>query len=141
LRFKKTPVIIYPNLGLEEVFNRTQKNCIEDYIQELYDKNDSISSELGEYNILIVWNEGKNRMVDLWIFDKIESWGSGPLVDVKIFRDQKFETNIGVSAGNGLVMLGREEELRRSKTTLNDYINGERPVLPKGINPTESFYQ
>ena len=92
-----------------------------------------------------MWNDEQDKVCDIWIFDKIESWGSGPLVDVKIYRNLSRETNTGVSAGDGVIMLGREteleERLRKSKKSLEDYINSERAQLPEDIKPVEEFYK
>lgn len=134
------PVIIYPCTGLEKVFNRSEKHCLEDFVSQLYTKNKNLLHEKGQYNIVILWNDGNDRMADVWIYDKIESWGSGPLVDVKIFRNYQQETNIGVSAGDGLIMLGKEEEHRRTKASLDDYVKGDRPKLLAEIAPQEEFY-
>lgn len=89
---------------------------------------------------VIIYNDGQDAMTDVWIYDKIESWGSGPLVDVKIFRNFAPEQNTGVSAGDGLILLGREEEHRRKKGSPQDYLEGDRPELPPGIMLEEDFY-
>ncbi len=133
------PVIIYPGKGAEKVFDRSRKDCVELHIINLYRSNFP-SLGKGQYSIAIVWNEGNDRMTDVWVYDKIESWGSGPLVDVKVFRGFEPETNIGVSAENGLIMLGREGEHRRKKGSLREYLDADRPLLPEGINPVEEFY-
>ncbi len=137
------PLIIYPCTGLEKVFDRKTKNCIEDHIKTLYQKTNDLHT--GQYHIIIMWNDGEDKMSDVWIFDKLESWGSGALVDAKIFRNLEPEKNIGVSAGDGLIMLGREteleESLRKNGKTLDDYISGNRANLPDDIAPKEDFYQ
>lgn len=137
-KLNETPAIIYPCFGIEKFFDKKNKGCIEKFLQELYDKNNLCRN--GEYNILILWNEKKDIIVDLWVFDKIESWGSGPLVDVKIFRNQKPDNKSGVSAGNGLVLLGLEEQHRWSIKSLDEYINGTRPKLPAKISVRKNFY-
>ena len=134
-----TPVIIYPSEGAEKVFDRSRKDCVELHIVSLYRSNFSTLLK-GQYHIDIVWNVGNDRMTDVWIYDKIESWGSGPLADVKVFRGFEPETNIGVSAENGLIMLGREGEHRRKQESLKAYLDGSRPSLPDGIQPLEEFY-
>ena len=141
------PLIVYPCLGLEKILDRNNKESITNHLSNLYSVNKNILSE-GTYHILILWDEASDNkdaqsrdvMTDVWIFDKIDSWGSGPLVDVKIFRNMILETGIGVSAGDGLVMLGREEELRRTAQSLDSYLHGTRATLPRDITPIESFY-
>lgn len=137
------PIIIYPCMGLEKVFDRNKRECLEKHIRDIYGKHAELL--IGQYHIVIMWNDGTDRMCDVWIFDKIESWGSGPFVDVKIFRNLEREESIGVSAGDGLIMLGREteleERLRKSGKKLAEYILGERAHLPNDIKPIEDFYQ
>lgn len=143
IKINNIPIIVYPCTGLEKVFNRNTPNCLEDHIQSIYKNNKDLN--VGEYHIIIMWNDGQDKMSDIWIFDKIESWGSGPLIDVKIFRNLSRELNIGVSAGDGLIMLGREteleERLRKSNKGLEDYIKSERAQLPDDIKPVEEFYK
>lgn len=139
------PVIVYPCVGLEKILDRTQSQSIKDHLGQLYSKNKMLMS--GEYHIVILWDEAsddpgatsRDVMTDVWIFDKLDSWGSGPLVDAKIFRNYDLETKIGISAGDGLLMLGREEELRRSANDLDSYLHGERAILPDDIKPDEDF--
>lgn len=142
------PVIVYPCLGVEKVIKRNIPSNIENHLEKLYESNPQYLN-VGTYHIIILWDEAsddsnatsRDVMTDVWIFDKIDSWGSGPLVDVKIFRNMNLETNIGVSAGDGLLMLGKEEELRRKSKSLNDYLNGERAKLPADIKPIQDFYE
>lgn len=142
----KKPVVVYPCVGLEKILDRNEENSIKNHLKTLYSKNGELLTP-GEYHIVILWDEAsddKNAnsidvMSDVWIFDKLDSWGSGPLVDVKIFRNMELETGIGVSAGDGLLMLGREEEVRRNSKSLNDYLNGDRAKLPEDIAPVEKF--
>jgi hypothetical protein len=143
---KDKPVIVYPCVGLEKVLDRNDKESIQNHLNKLYSDNEAITS-VGSYHIMILWNEAADDkdaqsvdvMSDVWIFDKIEFWGSGPLVDVKIFRNMSLETGIGVSAGDGLLMLGREEELRRTSVSLEMYLNGARALLPEDIRAKEEF--
>lgn len=138
-KVKSVPVIIYPCPGIEKFFNRKQKGCLEKYVEKVYQKNNL--QKKGKYNIIILWNDGNDVIVDMWIYDKIDSWGSGPLVDVKIFRNGIPDNSSGVSAGNGLVLLGVEEQHRWDSNSLQDYLKGPRPKLPKKICVGKSFYQ
>jgi len=136
------PIIVYPCSGLETVFERTEDYCLEKHIEDIYKQNNELKK--GEYHIIILWNDDKDKMSDVWIFDNVECLGSGPLVDVKICRNFERETRIGVSAGDGLILLGREteleEKLRKSNKGVKDYIKSKRPALPDDIKPIEAFY-
>jgi len=140
------PLIIYPCIGLEKVLDRKDIKSISNHLEKLYSNNKVL--KVGTYHIIILWDEITDNtkvnnidiMTDVWIFDKVDSWGSGPLVDVKIFRNLEIESAIGVSAGDGLLMLGREEELRRNSSSLENYLNDKRAILPADLVPTESFF-
>ncbi|VVB59720.1 Uncharacterised protein [uncultured archaeon] len=80
-------------------------------------------------------------MTDMWIFTKTDQWGSGPLTDVKIFRNRTGVNNIGVGSGNTLIMLGKEEEHRRASKTLKEYLSGPRPKLPDYLILKQNFQE
>ncbi len=142
IKIDQIPLIVYPCIGIEKVFDRQQANVLEEYLHSLYLENKELLS-CGEYQIIILWNDGEDKMTDIWIFDKVESWGSGPLVDAKVFRNLQQETTTGISAGDGLIMLGREteleEELRKSGKSVQEYLDHPRASLPNDIAPQEHF--
>lgn len=145
LAVRTKPLIVYPCIGLEKVLERGNKS-IEMHLVDLYSSNSNILSA-GTYYIVILWDESTDDktsrstdvMTDIWIFDKIESWGAGPLVDVKTFRNNKLESSSGISTGDGLLMLGKEEEFRRNSKNLESYLHGNRPKLPEDITPVNEF--
>ena len=137
-QIESVPLIIYPCTGLETVFDNKKRGCLENHVSELYKQNNL--SNMGQYNILILWNDGEDAMTDVWIYSRLESWGSGPLVDAKIFKNFERETNIGISAGDGLVLLGLEEQHRWKTNSLGRYLRGSRPKLPSKISIGQSFY-
>jgi hypothetical protein len=139
IEVNSTPIIVYSCPGIETVLSNKDVNSIKNYIQDLFNINNLKNN--GKYNVVILWNDKKEIMVDLWVYDKIESWGSGPLVDVKIFKNKKQITNMGVSAGNGLVLLGIEEQHRWTKKSLTEYLTDKRPNLPEQIDFKKSFYE
>ncbi len=136
------PLIVYPCMGVEQIFDRSVKGLLENHIRSVYAANKSLRK--GQYHILILWNNEGEIMTDVWIFDKIESWGSGPLIDIIVFRNLAPDVTIGQSAGDGVIMIGRETEreelLRKSGKTLHEYLTNERPTLPEDIAPEEDFY-
>ena len=137
LKINGTQIIIYPSKDLEKVLDRNKQDSVKNHLKSLYYANNFPADS--EYHIVILWNEGEDVMSDIWIFTKIKSWGSGPLVDVRVFRGMKREYSIGVSAGNGLVMLGREEEHRKKKKSLTAYFKDPRPKLPSYLALNEDF--
>jgi hypothetical protein len=139
LKISNTPVIVYPCIGTEKVFDRKENGSIEKYLNELYETNAETIKDKDNYHIVILWENEGERMADVWLFGKPENWHSGPLADVKIFQNLKPHTEMGVSAGDGLIMLGAEELHRRSKKTFKEYLQ-ERPELPEDIQLEEEFY-
>jgi len=133
-----TPVIAYTCPGVEQFIDRRESKAIDKYVHGLYAKNGIVKN--GEYNILIIWNEKKDILVDMWIYDGLETRGSGPLVNVRVFRNGVQDRSSGVSAGNGLAMLGLEEQQRWKCNSLKEYIEGKRPELPSKISVGKSFY-
>ncbi len=136
------PLIVYPCVGIETIFDRTIPDLLEGQVRKVYAHNKALIR--GQYHILILWNNDGEIMTDVWIFDKIESWGSGPLIDIKVFRNVAPEVTIGLSAGDGVIMIGRETEqeelLRKSGKSLHEYLTNARPELPIEIAPQEEFY-
>jgi hypothetical protein len=140
IKVKNIPIIIYPvkdENPLEEVFN--SKEDIIEHINKLYKENKSL--EIGEYHILFVWNLNKERMTDIWIH-QMENWSdSGPLISCKTFRGYEECTDAGIASGDSVIVLGREEELRRNSKDLKSYIvrSKKLPRFPKGLTPDTEF--
>lgn len=128
-----TPVILYPYRGIEVSFSKYEKGKLEEYVS-------SVLSDVAAYAIVILWQDAQDIMTDVWLFGEFESWNAGPVVSVKNYRNGAIDTKSGVTAGDGLVMLGREEEQRRKSNSISEYINGSRPELPFDLAPSEDFY-
>lgn len=137
---KDIPIIIYPvkdENPLEEVFN--SKEDIKDHINELYNSNPSLKT--GQYHILFVWNLNRDRMTDVWIYE-MENWSdSGPLILCKTFRKYKECSDAGIASGDSIIVLGREEELRRQSKDIDSYVDrsNKLPTFPEGHTPDTEF--
>lgn len=108
------PAIVYPSKGAEAVFDRKDKGCVKKYLRGLWDLHKGILSHDTEYAISILWNEGQNKMVDLWLNRKVEEYGFGPLVEVRVFRN--FDAYLpqpnaeeGHSCGNAIACLEQKK--------------------------------
>ncbi len=134
------PLIVYPvrdENPLAEVFTNTRS--IKEHLDRLYKKHDKLAK--GDYHILFVWNLDGHRMTDIWIHD-MKNWSdSGPLVECQTFRDLEICNDAGIASGDSLIVLGREEELRRKVKNLEEYLDREKhlPDFPLGMQPTTSF--
>jgi hypothetical protein len=139
--YKQLPQIVYPvkdENPLQDVF----KNCqdISAHLDELYEKFDAKLCK-GDYHILFVWNLDGNRMTDVWIHD-MKNWSdSGPLIECLTFRGLETCHDAGIASGDSVIVLGREEELRRICKTLADYVDRSEhiPQFSEGMAPTEAF--
>ncbi len=131
--------INYPMLGLEKLNNITEIALI-DHLKDLFSKFD-----LGDnaYQLIIIWTDGKDLMTDHWLFTEIESENTGYTVDCRTFRNFAETKGEGLSASDGLIMLGRETELsesiRKSGGSVDDYLEAERPNIPGGLVSAESI--
>lgn len=144
-KFSQIPLIVYPvkdENPLDEIFDLSDRNSIQEHLDELYKKHQKILTK-GNYHILFVWNLEGKRMTDCWIHD-MKNWSdSGPLIECLTFRESERCADAGIASGDSLIVLGREEELRRKVKNLIEYTDREKhiPEFPKGMQPTESFYK
>ncbi len=143
--WESLPLIVYPvkdeNL-LNDVFNPKDHQSIQKHLHQLYQKHSSDLKQ-GNYHIIFVWNLDGHRMTDVWICD-MNNWSkSGPLLQCFTFRDLETCDDAGIASGDSVIVLGREEELRRSISNIREYVNRDKyiPTFPKNMKPTETFYQ
>ena len=127
IEFSSTTVIVYPDetlgmrLGDKAWISKkacaAAKSCSEKFSN-------------ADYAICFAWLDHAQFMADLWTFSGCETWGSGPLADVTVIREEALDTSSGVGSGNSLVVLGLEETLRRSAGDIRRYLASPRPQLP-----------
>ncbi|MBU0570347.1 hypothetical protein KKB40_06270 [Patescibacteria group bacterium] len=144
-KLEKKSLIVYPvrdENPLTEVFDPQDNNSIQRHLEDLYQKHQE-SLNRGDYHILFVWNLEGSRMTDIWIHDMTNWSDSGPLIECVTFRDLEVCHDAGIASGDSVIVLGREEELRREVNNLQEYIDRERhvPNFPDGMTPTKSFYR
>ncbi len=138
------PLIIYPvkdENPLEKIYNPSEKKQFLNFLNSLYKKNKEKLS-IGEYHILFIWNLNNQRMTDIWIHNLTNWSDSGPLIHCLTYRNLSQCFDAGIASGDSLIVLGREEELRRKSNNLQKYINRNTnlPIFPKGFKPTKSFF-
>jgi len=142
------PTLVYPARGLEEVFDRQDRGCVERYLRGLWELHQGLVSPETEYMLAMVWNQSENKMADLWTHRKSEEYGFGPLVDIKTFRnlkhyipDQTKPDDQGCGSGNTIHVVNAEINywtmLGRSK--LKEFLE-KRPELPEGMRLDMDFY-
>lgn len=134
-------LIVYPVLDenpLSDVFNKSAD--IETHLSELYKKNQS-TLQKGQYHIVFVWNLDGKRMTDVWI-NSINDWtDSGPILECYTFRETEPCDDAGIASGDSIIALGREEELRRKCSSLEEYLDRSKlqPEFPEGMQPIKKF--
>jgi len=140
LKINNIPLIVYPvkdENPLREVFKDTKE--IIEHIKKIYSENAHVNK--GSYHILFIWNLNGERMTDIWIHD-MKNWSdSGPLLECHTFRDVTICEDAGIASGDSIIVLGREEELRRKSKSIEDYYDRTKtlPDFPNGMRPDEKF--
>lgn len=119
ITIKDFPVIVYPEHGLENLIG-ISKESLQKYLEELYHQNNLITSG-STFHIVILWND-KDIMADIWIYKNISDWKNDPTIDVKNFRGTIQINEGGITAGDGLILLAKEEEYRRTTKNIQDYL-------------------
>lgn len=139
------PLIIYGGKDehpLSEIFDPKDHHSIQKHLEQLYDKHPEVLNK-GTYHIVLVWNLDQQRMTDVWIHTS-ENWSntSGPLIECVTFRNLEKCTDAGIASGDSIIMVAREEELRRELDNLALYFDRSQyiPTFPDGMQPTEVFY-
>lgn len=139
VKLRKTETIIYVAIGVEELIEESQEAILE-YLVEVYDKHKLYK---GDYHIDFVWTDGKEIMCDVWMFLELENDEAGYTVDCKNFRELKEIRKEGVTASDGLIILGREceleESMRKAGRPLIEYIEGHRPSETLAIVSAEEW--
>ncbi len=137
----QVPVIIYPMKGIESLVARSNPDSIVTFLKDLYTKQPSLQS--GVFHIVILWCGDGELMTDAWVYRELESNEAGYTIDYQTFRGVEMEKGAGITASDGLIMLGRETELEESLRlkgkSIEEYVFGVRPTLPDPLNPTESY--
>ena len=138
------PVIVYllkGNSSLNRVYDPNSKKNVCAHIRSIYAKHE-ILLKGGIYHIVFLWILNNRPMTDIWIHNVNKIDGpSGPLQKAYTFRDlNKFD--IEISSGDTLIVLAREEELRRKVGNLEKYTQRPKyiPDFPLDMQPYEDFF-
>lgn len=137
--FGSRPSIVYPARDSEHPLGRAYSPAdmsgIVAHLDELYATHPD-RLERGTHHIVFAWALGTVAMTDIWMHDENPtSHTSGPLVNVETFDGLEPSVDVGVASGDTLIVLGREEELRRHTGELTVYLSREiiMPDLPDGF--------
>ena len=136
----KMQIIVWPDVDAKNSYKGMNKKEVEDYIVNII-KSDSYYDD-STYIITIIWDMDGDRMVDIWKFNENHvDDRSGPLGDVRLYREGKICKDLGLASGNTLLILGHEEKLRRQSKDLKSYLEGPEPNLPLEIMNGKDFFE
>lgn len=116
------------NYGLIEAFSNLSKNVycnVVDHFQEILE-----NSDFSNYNYLIsiAWGNDKNKMMDLFGYSGLDISNinkGNPEVASFVFKNGTLVEKLDHprTCGDGLIILGNEELLRRASKSLEEYIS------------------
>lgn len=112
-----------------------------DYIYSVYDAHKDILW-LGNYHIIFVRRRDDKKMIDIWRCSYNPYTQSGPLMDCFTFADGVRAFDLWIASWDSVLVLGREEELRRNCKTIDEYVdrNVHIPNFPDWFGPEETFF-
>lgn len=139
-KIENVPIIIYPAKDENSLKNIIKtEDDIKLQLNKLYSKYKELIK--GSYHIIFIWNLENKLMFDVWIHDIENFTDSGPIIECLTFRSFERSYDVGMASGDGLIVLGREEELRRTCNSLDAYINRIvlMPNFPQDFKPYIRF--
>lgn len=133
--------IIYPDRDAGKAYVDWDYAQMQKYLENIVVKN-KIFFDTATYCVGFIWNFESSKMIDLWkfSFNHVDDY-SGPLSEVKVFKNGKPVDNLGMASGNTFLVLGYEEKLRRQSKDLKDYLAGPTPKLPLELSNGKDFFK
>ncbi len=132
-------IIVWPDIDAKESYKGFSEKLLGEYIKNIISSDKYYDD--ATYIIAFIWSLNGEKMIDIWKFnDNHVDDRSGPLGDVRVYREGKLCDKLGLASGNTLIVLGYEERLRRQSKDLKSYLNGPVPKLPLEIMNGKSFF-
>ncbi len=139
--YKKKQIIIWPDADAKKSFRNYDSKALEKYILNIIGTDGEYYSDTS-YIIGFIWSYNGEKMIDVWKFNNNHvDDRSGPLGNVRVYREGKICTDLGLASGNTLLVLGYEEKLRRQSKNLKSYLSGPVPKLPLEIMNGKDFFK
>jgi len=129
--FKNRPLRLYTHRFGEELFNNSiEAFC---YTEAALATLDSVAPDSLFY-IAVTWGDKKtkSRICDLFAYSGINEWPGNPDVSSWIFNEGVLKQENPITCGDTMILLGLEEQYRRSCSDLSTYLSNG-PVLPKEL--------
>ncbi|MCH7568032.1 MAG: hypothetical protein IIA87_01290 [Nanoarchaeota archaeon] len=140
--------------GVDDVFGGPEKalsyteNLVRIISEEHIEVQDLLDQDTFDYLIAVTWGDiraprGINqRVIDFFGFSGTEIWPSNPDVTAWVYREGLFMLREDIATGDTtcgdtLIMLGREEEHRRTTPSLEHYMLN--PPYLRGLEPPKTI--
>jgi len=139
------PVIVYIDQGIEEFLDRRNPDSVKTHINQLYWAHMEPLLVEGRIDIDFLWQYDNRFMTDTWTIGHPDDWGSGGLVTARTYERNAEgifvqRTDLGTTAQNGLIILGRESEYmlfggpEETRMSLTDFLQQRPPLHPPLTN-------
>jgi len=113
---------LYMHKSGERVYS-TQKYMTE-CITNAFDNSPVPSTNFYDYFISILWSDSENNeMMDFFGFEGLKkNWKANPDVQSWVIKNGVWMHDNPFTCGEGIILLGKEEELRRKTKNIEEYI-------------------
>lgn len=139
-KIKQLPSKVYPDKNAVKAYKGFTRKSLKKYIAKIIQNHKKYYKD-SNYLISFIWSYQHYKMIDIWSFkvNKVDNY-SGPLGNVKVFKDMKICSDLGLASGNTLLVLGYEEKIRRQSKNLENYFDQSSPKLPLEVLNGKSFF-
>lgn len=137
--YNNLQIIVWPDAEAKNAYWNISKKELWEYFEKIISSDNYYNDS--SYLIVFIWSLDGRKMADIWKFiENPVDDRSGPLSDVRVYKEWKIYGDIWLASGNTLLVLGHEEKLRRQSKNLKDYLTGPRPDLPLEVMNGQDFF-
>lgn len=132
-------IIVWPDVDAKISYKDFNEKQLRDYIKNIISSDNYYKDS--SYIICLIWSLDWEKMIDTWKFvaNSVDD-RSGPLGDVRVYREWKLCNDLEVVSWNSLLILWYEEKLRRQSKDLKSYLSWPPPKLPLEIMNWKDFF-
>lgn len=107
--------------GLKEIY-QTAENALQ-YTEKCL-KDSLLNLKNLDYIISITWGSlvSKEKIIDVFGFSDISNWPGNPDVNSWVLKNKILIKENPLTCGDSLILLGKEEEIRRKCKNIEEYI-------------------
>ena len=79
--------------------------------------------ESGDYLLAMLWGDDGDKMIDIFKYSGVKNnWKANPGVESLVMKNGIYSPDKEITCGDGMIVLGQEEEYRRTTWNLKDYM-------------------